>query len=191
MRLGEASLKQTNLLLGSKTEEHKETFMKNRYVQNSKNLTFYGHEGLNFYRLIMCQHIATLFLSYHELNLIWVTVTAECVFCQCVQQILIWKFKSKHNIQQLHKVDLFNHITNRFVGSKPKKKLMNFHFITVRHRWLKSSTQCPKMYTHYINTYTKYSGQTLINCAALFNISNAWNVEKHQRNVDNIKKKKW
>jgi len=31
MRLGEASLQQTNLLLSSKTEEHKQTFMKNRH----------------------------------------------------------------------------------------------------------------------------------------------------------------
>jgi len=31
-----------------------------------------------------------------------------------------------HNIQQLHKVDLFNHITDMFVGSKPKKKTHEF-----------------------------------------------------------------
>jgi hypothetical protein len=68
---------------------------------------------------------------------------------------------------------------------------MNSHFTTVRYRRLQSSTQCPKMYTHFINTYIKYSGQTLINCyVAFFNISNAWNAHKqHQRNFDNIQKK--
>jgi len=138
----------------------------------------------------MCQYIPTLFFSYHKLKLISVTVTTDCIICQRLQQILTCNFKSMHNIQQLHKVDLFNHITSCLLAANLKKLTIS-HFITVRYGWLKSSTQCPEMYTHLINIYKKYSRQTLINCFVAFsNISNAWNVhKKHQRNVDI--KKRW